>query len=838
MFKIENISKTYKSKKGNDCNALKNLSFTLGDKGLYFILGKSGSGKSTLLNLLGGLDKADSGKIEYNGQDFSLFTQKDYEFYRNSVVGFVFQDYNLIDNFSVFENINLALNLQIAENTTEKVENALKIVGLEGYGKRGVGELSGGQKQRVAIARAIVKNSKVILADEPTGNLDSETGKEILQLLKEISKEKLVIVVTHDEENATTYGDGIIKLKDGEIENSTINGVQDVVISQNENCKIKQKLPLLYLLKMTWHNLTAKKIRSILLIIASILAFVLVGIAQTLASVDVENNIAKSAQTIGKKYFVMSSLTGYDDYGMPIFKDIEDKRVYDYLAENNVPFMRRGKEIVWNDARFEEFKAYSERVYIIDSIETLNNMGFSLYDGYLPVDDDGIYITDYLIDWILQSSEFESGKITDYTKMSGQTLIQKIDTGFGGVVEFKYKILGVVKTDYNSVIGENSSPSIGKLQDFQEIGGAVFITKEKHISRFPVQEIDYISSNKSSKVLLEVDGNKTEITAVATYEDVGGDGVSEFNYVLTADGYKRLYEVELQKDEVLISFNLYNQLFGNEIVPVEPLDNLPFEELAVGKINPPKNVGKTLSVGLFDNCTEKNFLNLHDKKLKGVVVSYAYFGEDRKEVLCSNGEISESFDTDFYYHTASGEEFILYLDDFNSSKNILNVLRDDFSIGLRSRPYEIKDCFTNFYVNEKTDLKNAKVFLLMAIVSLFITVLLLVGQITLDIISRKREIGILKALGAGNFDIMKIYLLESLIIGVVVAVFSTVAFSIVIPQLNLQLVDGVLGLSYLIANGISWAIVSLLPILFTFVLSLIPLYKITKMTPISAIKVE
>jgi ABC-type antimicrobial peptide transport system permease subunit len=319
---------------------------------------------------------------------------------------------------------------------------------------------------------------------------------------------------------------------------------------------------------------------------------------------------------------------------------------------------------------------------------------------------------------------------------------------------------------------------------------------------------------------------------------VGGDGVSEFNYVLTADGYKRLYEVELQKDEVLISFNLYNQLFGNEIVPVEPLDNLPFEELAVGKINPPKNVGKTLSVGLFDNYTEKNFFNLSDKKLKGVVVSYAYYGEDRKEVLCSNGVISESFDTDFYYHTASGEEFILYLDDFNSSKNILNVLRDDFSIGLRSRPYEIKDCFTNFYVNEKTDLKNAKVFLLMAVVSLFITVLLLVGQITLDIISRKREIGILKALGTGNFDIMKIYLLESLIIGVVVAVFSTVAFSIVIPQLNLQLVDGILGLSYLIANGISWAIVSLLPILFTFVLSLIPLYKITKMTPISAIKVE
>ena len=217
MLVVRNVFKTYHSKKGTDCQALKNISFSLGDSGLYFVLGKSGCGKSTLLNLLGGLDKVNSGEISYNGKDFSAFSQKDFEEYRNDTVGFVFQDYNLIDNFNVYENVDIALILQSATDKDKLISQALKQVGLEGYEKRKISELSGGQKQRVAIARAIVKNSSIILADEPTGNLDSDTGKDILDLLKNLSADKLVIVVTHDKENAELYGDGIISLKDGEI---------------------------------------------------------------------------------------------------------------------------------------------------------------------------------------------------------------------------------------------------------------------------------------------------------------------------------------------------------------------------------------------------------------------------------------------------------------------------------------------------------------------------------------------------------------------------------------------------------------------------------------------
>ncbi len=216
MIKITSLNKIYKSKKRKTCHAVKNINLTLPDSGLVFVLGKSGSGKSTLLNLIGGLDSITSGRIEVNGNDLSTFKEKDFCNYRNTHVGFIFQDYHLIDELTVYENIVLSLNLRRIEDK-ELVKAALEKVDLAGYEDRYPTELSGGEQQRVAIARAIVKNPRIILADEPTGNLDTHTAKAIVELLKELSKDCLILIVSHNVNDANSYADRIIELAKGKI---------------------------------------------------------------------------------------------------------------------------------------------------------------------------------------------------------------------------------------------------------------------------------------------------------------------------------------------------------------------------------------------------------------------------------------------------------------------------------------------------------------------------------------------------------------------------------------------------------------------------------------------
>ncbi len=216
MIEVKNLTKIYKSRKNGECAALDGISFSLPDKGFVFVIGKSGSGKTTLLSLLGGLDTITSGEIIENGRHIENFGIGEQAYYRNSAVGFIFQDFHLIDDLTIYENVSLALELG-GESNREKVLEALAATDLAELENRYPKELSGGQKQRVAIARALVKQPSIILADEPTGNLDSKTTTQILGILKELSKEKLVVIVSHNLSDAEHYADEIIELSSGKI---------------------------------------------------------------------------------------------------------------------------------------------------------------------------------------------------------------------------------------------------------------------------------------------------------------------------------------------------------------------------------------------------------------------------------------------------------------------------------------------------------------------------------------------------------------------------------------------------------------------------------------------
>ncbi len=238
MLEVRHLMRTYRVKNAEPVHALNDVSLKFPETGLVFILGKSGSGKSTLLNVMGGLDKADDGEIIINGKSSKEFSGSEMDSYRNTYLGFIFQEYNILSDFTVRENIALALQLQHKKVTDEAIENILNEVDLSGYGKRKPNELSGGQKQRVAIARALVKEPKIIFGDEPTGALDSNTGKQVFETLKKLSKTKLVVIVSHDRDFAEHFGDRVIELKDGKV-------ISDITKTSVESVKANDGLSLI-----------------------------------------------------------------------------------------------------------------------------------------------------------------------------------------------------------------------------------------------------------------------------------------------------------------------------------------------------------------------------------------------------------------------------------------------------------------------------------------------------------------------------------------------------------------------------------------------------------------
>ena len=218
MIEIKNLTKIYRASLDKPCKAIDNISLNLPNTGMIFITGKSGSGKSTLLNMIGTLDNISRGDIYIESRSLKKFKEKEAQEYRSSYLGFIFQDFLLLDELTVKENIEIALNIS-GIHDDQVFKDIIKKVDLEGKEDKFPSELSGGQKQRVAIARALIKNPKLLLCDEPTGNLDHRTSKQILNILKEESKTKLVIIVSHNINDAENYADRIIELYDGKVIN-------------------------------------------------------------------------------------------------------------------------------------------------------------------------------------------------------------------------------------------------------------------------------------------------------------------------------------------------------------------------------------------------------------------------------------------------------------------------------------------------------------------------------------------------------------------------------------------------------------------------------------------
>ena len=285
MLKISNISKTYVTG-GLVQKALDNVSLDLRDNEFVAILGPSGSGKTTLLNVIGGLDRYDSGDLVINGISTEKYKDRDWDSYRNHTIGFVFQSYNLIPHQTVLSNVELALTISGVSRAERKrrAKKALDSVGLSEHINKKPNQLSGGQMQRVAIARALVNDPEILLADEPTGALDSDTSVQVMELLKEVAKDHLVVMVTHNPELAEKYATRIVNLRDGRIVGDTAPcdaEQDDEKIHKNMG---RSSMSLLTALSLSFNNLLTKKARTLLTAFAGSIGIIGIALIMSLSN--------------------------------------------------------------------------------------------------------------------------------------------------------------------------------------------------------------------------------------------------------------------------------------------------------------------------------------------------------------------------------------------------------------------------------------------------------------------------------------------------------------------------------------------------------------------------
>ena len=433
MLELKKIKKSYKT--GNfKQQALKDISLKFRKNEFVAILGPSGSGKTTLLNIIGGLDRYDSGDLIINGKSTKKFKDTDWDAYRNNCVGFIFQNYNLINHITILENIEIGMTLSgiSSKQRKKKALEVLKKVGLKDHAYKKPNQLSGGQMQRVAIARALVNDPDIILADEPTGALDSQTSVQIMDLIKEIANDKLVIMVTHNPDLATEYASRIIKLKDGELKEDSNPIIDGNIIDEKFKIK-KTSMSFVTALNLSFNNIKTKKGRTLLTSFASSIG--IIGIALILAlsnGFDIE---------IDK--FEKDALSS-----MPIIiseqaMQMDEETLNRVNKNDNVLPEFSDKEVIYPLATMEDTiihtnKITSEYVEYIEGIEKDSVLGIS-------------YTRATTVNAIVKKDN--NYDIFDTSSLNVTTIPKKLEESQNGFIEENYDLIkGKLPTDKDEMV--------------------------------------------------------------------------------------------------------------------------------------------------------------------------------------------------------------------------------------------------------------------------------------------------------------------------------------------------------------------------------------------------
>ena len=784
------------------------------------ILGPSGSGKTTLLNIIGGLDNYTSGDLIINEVSTKDFKDNDWDIYRNHRVGFIFQNYNLIGHQSVLSNVELALTLSGVGKSErrKKAILALKKVGLEKHINKNPNQLSGGQMQRVAIARALVNDPDILLADEPTGALDSTTSQQIMKLLKEVAKDKLVIMVTHNPELARTYSTRIIELRDGRIISDSnpydgkVNTVEDEIIRKNKTKKTHMSFKTA--LGLSFNNLKTKKGRTILTAFAGSIG--IIGIALILS---LSNGVNKYIENVEAE--TLSS------YPLTIVEESADlTEIMGILASGKDKEINHDKDKIYSNTIMNKmFNSFVTKVSKND---------LKTFKKYLDNNDEiGKYVNEIKYGYNIDLNIFNTYN-GELVKVNPSNLMSDLGMINSNEMSSMYSSFGMGSNDVFVELMDNKENVLSQYdliygsypEKYDEV--VLIVNSNNEISDYTL----YALGLKDQKMLKEMMYNVMKGEEVddadleLSYEDICN---IEFKLMINTDLFTKEGNRYVDRSNDL---NYVNSILDKS-VPLKVVGILRGNENSVSYVS------KTGGVGYTSKLTEY----VIDSVKKSSIV---HEQENNKEVNIFTGssfELGESYEDNLrklgVTSVDNPSSISIYSKDFEAKENVVRIIDEYNKETLEEKKITYTDTI-GLLINNVTTIVNIISYVLIAFVSISLVVSsIMIGIITyISVLERTKEIGILRSIGASKKDIARVFNAETFIIGlfagcmgIIITLILNIPINVIINNLS-----GISGITKLpLVGSIMLIIIS---VLLTMLGGLIPSKIASNKEPVLALRTE
>lgn len=868
MLKLQNIKKDYIT--GDTAvHALKGVSIEFRKSEFVSILGHSGCGKTTLLNIIGGLDRYTDGDLFINGKSTKTYKDRDWDNYRNHSVGFIFQSYNLIPHQTVLSNVELALTLSgvSKQERRKRAEDALKKVGLGDQLSKKPNQMSGGQMQRVAIARALVNDPEILLADEPTGALDSETSVQIMELLEEISKDRLVIMVTHNPELAKQYSTRIVKLLDGNItDDSDPYGGEETVKAEKAEGK-RPSMSFLTALSLSLNNLMTKKARTFLTSFAGSIG--IIGIALILS---LSNGVNAYIQKVEEDTLSSYPIT-IEQAGMDV-----SRLVKDLMGKNEAPEDREKDKIYSNsimtemmttmvngisENNLELLKAHIEKTPEFESntseIEYKYATVMNIYDEKGNRVNPNTVFTTVFGESAAQSQQYSGMSSFSNTEVwtrlfdNSEFLEKQYDVIAGRMPE-KYNEI-VLAVDKNNQISDYTLYSLG-LKDVKEL--EEMMKKAQNGEKIePTEEVTYSYDdilNLKFKLLCNTDYfeksenglwvNKTddELFVQSQLAKLGED-ITVVGIIRPAEGSVANDTAGFVGYKSELMEHLINKVNDSEIVKAQ-------------KASPDTDVLTGLPFETNENMTYEELMAYIAALPENEHAEYAAYTEQMTAAGMTNEQIAERFNSAIKAKNSSAtyegnlslmgvsdlkrpSVINIYPKDFEAKETVAELIDDYNSDAAENEKITYTD-YIGLMLSSVTTIINAISYILIAFVSISLIVSsIMIGIITyISVLERTKEIGILRAMGASKRDVSRVFNAETLIVGFSAGVIGILITLLLLIPINaiIGAITDISGLAVLPVAGAAALII--ISMLLTLIAGLFPSKIAAKKDPVTALRSE